>query len=77
VTNLTTLDGSDNTDFYTVAVEVEGGSAKVPRALLADRLAAPYVMDGEDVGIFVTVRVGDEMGGIWDPLYDPDARASP
>jgi len=77
MTNLTTLDGSDNTDFYSVAVEVEGGSAKVPPALLSDRLAAPYVRDGEDVGIFVIVRVGDGMGGIWDPLYDPDAGSSP
>lgn len=61
-------DASADAAFYSVQVDVEGGSAAFPDQLFDMLVMQRSTVDGRDVGIFVVVKVDGAGTGIWIPI---------
>ncbi len=57
-------DSASDVHFYLVEVQLDGGSSAMPAALIETGIVQRLFVDGDDEGIFVTVRVDGRGTGL-------------
>lgn len=64
----TDREASEAGEWFSVFVDINGGSSALPAGLVERNLIQPHTVDGVDVGVAVIVKADNVGYGVWQPL---------